>query len=367
MDQNADVIVVGAGVIGAMCAWRLAQSGLQVLVLDRSAPGSEASQAAIGLLSPHVAPGDHPAFGQLARASADRYSTLMAELIEVTGQQPEFRRCGRLAVVFEESELPALDELYRLNQALDQAVERATAEEVRSFEPGLNPSALGAVYFPDEARVDNTALTFAAVEAATRSGAHFERVEVKGIEVGRERTTTLFTRAGKFESDWTVLAAGAWSGRIAGVPQLPVEPVKGQALAVAGQPLRHIVGYGHGYTSPRGADQTLIGATAERVGFDQSVTYGALRDLSELGLRIAPGLASAEFLGAWAGLRPGTPDGLPYIGPFSELPNLLAATGHFRDGILLAPITAELIHGIITGQDHPLPLEPYSPDRAKAG
>jgi glycine oxidase len=366
MGTVADVIVVGAGVIGAMSAWRLAGAGLKVRVLERGAPGSEASQAAIGLLSPHVAPDDEPAFGVLARASAALYPTMLAEVEEVTGQRPEFRRCGRLAVVFEEAEMAWLDDLYRINVNLDGSVELATGEELRLFEPGLNPEVLGGVFFPEEARVDNTALTFAAMEAAKASGAKLERVAVTAIERGSEGHMVVKAHSRQYMCEWVVLAAGAWSGGIAGVPSLPVEPVKGQALAVAGQPLRHIVGYSHGYAAPRGTDQTLIGATAERVGYDQTTTLDGLRHLTALGLKLAPGLAKGEFMGAWAGLRPGSADGMPYIGPFAEFPNVIAATGHFRDGILLAPVTAELVRDLITNQPLAVPVEPYLPGRTVA-
>jgi glycine oxidase len=162
---------------------------------------------------------------------------------------------------------------------------------------------------------------------------------------------------------YIVLAAGCWSGEIDGLPPLPVEPVRGQALMVSGQPIRRIVNSPRGYLVPKGDSQTMIGATVEWAGYEEANTMGGLGELIDAGLEISPTLARSEFIGAWAGLRPSAPDLLPFIGPFGQLPNLIAATGHFRNGILFAPITAALVCGIILGEKPAVDLRSYSPDR----
>ncbi|UCG25375.1 MAG: FAD-dependent oxidoreductase, partial [Chloroflexota bacterium] len=262
-----------------------------------------------------------------------------------------------------------LDAMFDFNIANGINVERPTPDESRLLAPGLSPDTHGTLFFQHDAWVDNTALTQAIVRAAQNAGVVFERATVDGVERGSgSRGPTGVRWAGQVQwADWVVVAAGCWSGRISGMPPLPVEPARGQALAVAGQPVQRVVMSPRGYLVPRGDDQTLLGATVEEVGFDQSNTLDGVREVSAAGLEIAPVLRQCEFLGAWAGLRPATPDKLPFIGPFKGWENLIAATGHFRNGILLAPITAEMVRGIVTGQAPPIDFRPFSPDRVIKG
>jgi glycine oxidase len=262
-----------------------------------------------------------------------------------------------------EENLAGLEEAYVANKERGIPVERPTAAECQQLAPGLSPRLLGALFLPGDAWVDNTALTLAMVKAAEKSGAIFERGQVQAVVTEMGKATGVTVAGNTRTAGWIVLAAGCWSGQIDGLPPLPVQPVRGQAFMVAGQPIRRIVMSPRGYLVPKGDHQTMVGATVERVGFDDSGTLGGIAEVAQAGLEMAPRLAQNEFLGAWSGLRPGTPDDLPFIGPFASLPNVIAATGHFRNGILLAPITAAMVQAALLGETPPLALDPFLPGR----
>ena len=232
--------------------------------------------------------------------------------------------------------------------------------------PGLAPDTAGTLFFEQDAWVDNTALTLAMVQAAKQAGAVFQRAKARAIISRSGRVTGVHCDGDIYDAELVIVAAGAWSGQLAGMPALPVFPVRGQALAVDSQPIQRVVMSPRGYMVPKGTSQTMIGATEEPVGFEKRNTLRGLEEVTAAGLEMAPALGNAEFLGSWVGLRPATPDKLPYIGRFTQLPNLITATGHFRNGILLAPITAELIRDIVTGNTPLLDVHPLRPDRAAA-
>jgi glycine oxidase len=359
-----DALVIGAGIIGASCAWRLAQAGLSVSILDRSAPGSEASQAALGVLTFHGRTDVMPEPLQvLSRKSADFFPAIVEELREVTGYQIYFRQEGQLILAIEQHELAELERTLHVNREAGVEMQQASVDEAVLMEPNLNPEIAGALYSPSDAWVDNTALTQALFRAAETAGASFRRLAVTSIESKDGHVTGV--RAGKelVEADRVVLAAGCWSGQINGVPRLPVVPQRGQAFSVEGSFFRRVVHSRRAYVVPKGETQTMLGATVEDVGFDTTNTPGGIRDVASRVFEISPQLQSATFIGAWAGLRPGTPDDMPIIGPFDELPNLVIATGHFRNGILLAPITAQLVREVVLGEPTLVDLAPFSPDR----
>ncbi|GMR10098.1 MAG: glycine oxidase ThiO [Anaerolineae bacterium] len=356
-----DVLIVGAGIIGAASAWRLAQAGFNVTILDRSAPGSEASQAALGVLSFHGRPDTMPKpLRVLAQKSRDFYPAIIQELQEAVGEHVYFRQEGQLILAFNDDDLASLEGTLRVNREEGVELEEASIEEALMLEPNLNPEIAGALYSPNDAWVDNTALTQAFVRAAHQSGATFEQAEVTSVESRSGRVTGVNAGETLYEADWVVLAAGAWSGQIWNVP---VKPRRGQAYSVEGSYFKHVIHSPRGYIVPKGDTQTMLGATVEDVGFDLSNTPEGLGTVSRRAFEISPVLETSTFAGAWAGLRPGTPDDLPLIGPSAELPNLVIATGHFRNGILLAPITADLVRQIVAGETPELNLLPYSPDR----
>ncbi len=360
-----DVLIIGAGIIGAASAWRLSQAGLSVKVLDRTAPGSEASQAALGVLTFHGRPDTMPKpLRLLARKSRDFYPAVIDELEEDLGERVYFRQEGQIILAITDDDLPSMEETLRVNRAEGVELEQASPEEVRLLEPNINPEIAGALYSPHDAWVDNTALTQAFVSAAQQAGAVFEQAEVTSVETNNGRVASLLAGEARYESDWVVLAAGAWSGQIDGVPNVPVTPRRGQAYSVEGSYFKRVIHSPRAYIVPKGKNQTMLGATVEDVGFNASNTPDGLGAISTRAFEISHVLETSTFIGAWAGLRPGTPDNLPIIGISGERPNLVIATGHFRNGILLAPITADLVRQIVVGDTPDLDLAPYSPSRS---
>lgn len=356
-----DALIIGAGIVGAACAWRLSQAGLSVRVLDRTAPGSEASQAALGVLTFHGRPDTMPEpMRALAHKSRAYYPAIIDELEEVVGERVYFRQEGQLILGMNEDDMPSLEETLRVNRLEGVELERATPKEALMLEPNLNPEIAGALYSPHDGWVDNTALTQAIVRAAQQAGAVFEQAEVNSVETGNGQIKRVRAGEAHYESDWVVLAAGAWSGQIWNVP---VKPRRGQAYSVEGSYFKRVIHSPRAYIVPKYEAQTMLGATVEDVGFDASNTPDGLGSISTRAFEISPRLETSTFVGAWAGLRPGTPDDLPIIGPAVEFPNLVLATGHFRNGILLAPITADLVRQIVVGDTPDLDLAPFSPDR----
>jgi glycine oxidase len=358
-----DVIVIGAGVIGAACAWRLRQAGLNVTWLEREAPAAGASRAALGVLHFHATPGAPAGFAHLTRRSAALYPALIEALYAATGERVPYQAEGELSIALAEEDWRDLEADFAWNAALGIAAERLSTEDCLRLEPGLNPAVLGGMFYPGDASVDNAALTLALARAARRDGVSLESAAVTAVTCHNGRVSGVRAGEREYAADWVVLAAGCWSGQIAGVPPLPVRPVRGQALAVGGRPVRRMISSARGHVVPRASGHTLVGATVEEVGYDDGLTLGGVAEVAAIGLEIAPRLAGLAWAGAWAGLRPGTPDGMPYIGPFAGCPNLIAATGHFRNGILLAPSTAELVTRYMRGEEVGEAAKGLGPDR----
>ena len=358
--KNPDVIIVGAGVIGCACARLLARSGAKVLVLDRGEPGAEASNAAAGMLAPLGEAHEPGPFFDLLRESAALFPALAKELFDETGIDVEYRREGLLEVAFGDDDERALRERVRSIAARGLAVEAWDSTAVREREPAVAEDVLFGMVLPDDHRVDSVKLTRALWRSAADAGAEFRvgapvtRVIEKpnGVEVGGER----------IQASEVVIAAGAFSGLIPGALPRPdaVRPVRGQMVAVEAprRLLRRSVKSAHAYLVPRDDGRVLIGATVEDVGFDKTVTASAVRDLLAAATRIVPAIASCRFRDAWAGLRPRSSTDLPIIARARE--GLIVATGHFRNGIVLAPITAALIADLASGRRPSLDLTPFS-------
>ena len=257
-------------------------------------------------------------------------------------------------------DMSSLEEILHVNRLEGVELERATPKEALMLEPNLNPEIAGALYSPHDAWVDNTALTQAIVRAAQQAGAVFKQAEVDSIETNNGQIAGVRAGEAQYESDWVVLAAGAWSGQIWNVP---VKPRRGQAYSVEGSYFRRVIHSPRAYIVPKDEAQTVLGAAVEDVGFDSANTPDGLGFVSKGAFEISPTLETSKFSGAWAGLRPGTPDDLPIIGPATEFPNLVLATGHFRNGILLAPITADLVRQVVVGETSSFDLDEFSPDR----
>lgn len=336
-----DVIITGAGIIGVSLALELRQRGASVLVLDRTEPGSEASSAAAGMLAP-ADPETPEALRPLAMESARMFAAFVQRVESAAGIQVDFRRVGTIALM-PESTAP-------------REYRGLSAAELQPLEPSIHLSEHSA-YFVREDSVDPHLLTRAALAAARTLG-----VEVRGhtavTEIrARGDAVEVVTQADIFSAPSAVDCRGAWSGA-------SVRPRKGQMLYVLPQAtlLQHVLRAPEVYIVPRSSGKILIGATVEDVGFDKSVDPNAISQLLTAATKYLPQLASAPITQSWAGLRPGTPDDLPIIGP-TDVPRVFAATGHFRNGILLAPVTAQIMADLIHGHPSALDIRAFSPGR----
>lgn len=359
MTAPIDVTIVGAGVMGCAVAFELARRGTNVVVLERSVPGAEASGAAAGMLGAQVeshAPGP---FVDLCVASRERFGTWADRLRQASGIDVEHRVCGITSAAFDRAELDRMEEHAAWQRGAGLRAESLRASDVRAAEPEIAPDVIGGVFFPDDARVDPPRLLKALRVAAERAGARFRTgAVVRGVAQidGRARGVTL--ESGEtMESEHVVLAAGSWSTLVGGTPLAPdaIRPARGQIveLLLPSPIQRGIVVGSKAYLSPRDDGRVLCGSTLEFVGFERGVTAGAVRDLLTAATRMMPRLAGADLGRAWSSFRPYTENEMPFIGP-SRVEQLWLATGHFRNGILLSPITAEIVAALVSGEKPPI-------------
>jgi glycine oxidase len=360
-----DAIVVGGGVIGCAVAWALAREGLGVLLLERDRLGEQASRAAAGMLAPLAELEPESPLRGAGLESLERFPGVVEELRELSGIDPELRRVGNLRAAFPD-EAPAARARALATRAHECVwLER---EEARKREPRLAEGISGAIWSPREAHVNSRLLTLAFAGAAVRRGAEL-RTGVDALELVRagERIAGVRTPAGELSAAAVVLCAGAWTRPFqasAGI-RLPVEPIRGQMLRLESPrpPLGAIV-WGHGiYLVPRDDGTLLAGATVEEAGFEVRNTAAGLSQLLRDACALLPVLGGATFLEAWAGLRPATPDRRPLIGPVPGAEGLWLAAGHFRNGVLLAPFTAERLAAGIARGERPADLAPFDPAR----
>ncbi len=368
--MKADVVVIGAGVQGCAVAWRLAQAGRDVVVLERAIPGAEASSAAGGILSPGVEALEPGPFYDLGRASLARYPAFVAELEAATGLALGYRAAGTLEVALDDQHARLLAGRAAKLQAAGLPVTVLDDAEVRRLEPGLSPETRGALWFEDEGSLDPRQLGRALAIAAQRAGARFLTGQVRAIRREGGRVAGVDHEAGPVDAPAVVLAAGSWAMQVAGhgLPPGAVRPVRGQMAVLDTRPplLARVVFSGHGYVVPRPDGRVLCGSTMEEVGFEKAVTAGGLRHVLEVGMEIAPALARAPLVESWSNFRPASPDGEPILGP-GAVPGLLYATGHTRNGILLCPVTADAVAAVLLGRAPPVDLALFSPARLGAG
>jgi glycine oxidase len=350
--------VIGAGLIGLACAWRMHGRGLSVLVVDRAAaPGAETSHVAAGMLAP-VTEAD---FGEESRLMVnlrgrERWPAFAAELEERSGLPTGYRESGALVVAADRDDAEALRRLHGFQVSLGLEAEWLAPSACRRLEPGLSPRIAGGILAHDEALADPraTVRALAAVVDEVALG-----VEVTSIEHSGGRVSGLHTTQGPLECAAVVVAAGAWSPGLAPVGEgPPVRPVKGQILELRPRvgleaPLSRIVRTPRCYLVPRSDGRVVLGATVEEQGFDTAVTADGVFRLLEAAWEVLPEVGELELLGARAGLRPGTPDNGPVVGADGELEGLVWATGHWRNGVLLAPLTGELVAALVAGTDAP--------------
>ena len=329
-----------------------------------------ASDAAAGMLAPVTEAhfGEEPLL-PLNLESAKTYPRFAAELEAASGESPGYRETGTLAVARDLDDHAVLDRVARFQTSLGLQVERLRARECRSLEPGLAGSIRSGVFVRDDHQIDNRALMTALHTACARSGVELRPGAVTRVVLHEGRVGAVeVSGGGSVRCERCVLAAGAWSSSVGGLPEdarLQVRPVKGQLLHLKGAPEaipQHTIRGIHVYMVPRGDGRLVVGATVEERAFDVSVMAGAVHDLLRDAYELFPGVAELELSEVSVGLRPGTPDNAPLLGE-TEVPGLFAATGHHRNGILLAPLTAEtIVHLLLTGET-PVAIQPFSPQR----
>jgi glycine oxidase len=367
-----DVVVVGGGVIGLATAWRSLGRGLRVTVADPE-PGSKASHVAAGMLTPvsELTYGEE-ALLRLGLASRDRYPSFVAELEEVSGLGTGFRGDGTLQVALDGDDLAVLEELRRFQESLGIPAEALTGRECRGLEPMLAPSVRGGLLAPADGSVDPRRLSAALLAAVERLGGTLVRERVTEVLTEDGRAAGVRLESGEVvRAGQVVVAAGPWSPDLKGVPDgvlPPVRPVKGQVVRLRsdtpflGRCVRGLVRGSSVYLVPRHDGEIVVGATQEEMGFDTTVTAGGLWELLRDARELLPGVTELAFTEVNAGLRPGSPDNAPVLGA-SALPGLLLATGHFRNGVLLAPVTGDVMAEILATGTAPEVARPFSPGR----
>jgi glycine oxidase len=351
--KSWDVIIIGGGIIGLSLSIALRKRGATVLVVERGEPGQEASHAAAGMLAdfPLETP---PALQALATASARMYPEFVHELQDESGMDVDLRAQGAIFFPSPEhlSERPTL--------LADHPLPLPLAE----LEPCLAHIERPAIYLK-EGSVDPRALTTATLKAARHRGVDISSgTAVTAVLLSNGSAAGVATGRTSYSARTVVNCAGAWAGQFP-PHQFPARPVKGQMLSVAGASrdlVRHVIRASEIYLVPRRDGRILIGATVEEAGYDKRTNADTIQRMRRAAIRLVPALSQARMLEAWAGLRPGSPDNLPILGKTST-PGYFVATGHFRDGILLAPITAHIMARVITGADPGYDLSPFSPDR----
>ena len=356
------VAIIGGGVIGAAVAWRLAQRGVDVVVLDDGSRPGVASIAAGGMLAPLAEAPQPGPFLELGLDSLRRWPAFAAELEARTATPVGYERAGKLIAALTAAEVDALAATYATAHT---GVETLAGAQARQLEPALSTDVRAAVLIREDHRVDNVALHAALRRAATLAGARFVEARVSAIRSESGRATGVMAEHATLDADVVVLAAGAWSGLLDGLPRnLPIRAVRGQMVAL--RPPRVLFGHtlasAHVYLVPRPDGRVIVGSTMEEAGFDATTSPEALAGLRGDALRLVPALADAARAAAWAGLRPATSDDLPVLGEDPEMAGLFYSTGHFRNGILLTPVTADAIAASILGAND-VDLAPYSPAR----
>jgi glycine oxidase len=354
--KQHDAVIVGAGVIGLACAWRAAERGLRVLVIERDRPGAGASSVAAGMLAPvGEATWGEDRLLELALGSHRLWSRFATELSVAAGREVGHLELGALHVALDRDEAAELRRRFELMRSLDLAADWLRPRECRELEPGL-ANVTGGVHAPHEAAVDSRALVAALVAAFEAAGGRLETGEVTAALVEDGRLAGVRTAGGReHRARATVLAAGSWSAAdwLPAEARPPIRPVKGQILTLRGpaaEPVcERIVVTERVYVVPRGDGRVVVGATVEEQGFDTRVTAGGVHELLREAYRALPDVAELELVEMSAGLRPATPDNVPLIGP-GAIDGLVLATGHFRNGILLAPVTAERVAALLEGQ-----------------
>ncbi len=351
MARTADCVIIGGGAIGCAAALRLAQAKLKVVVVERTAPGAEASTAAAGILAAQEASEGPGPLARLLLDSRALFRGLAAEIRECVDVDIGYRETGVLSLCFTDEQSLALRQRYAWQETVGLPVRRLTGADVRAAEPAVSETVMGGLCFPDDGQVEPKIYVPALALAAARAGAVFESgVVVRRIVREGDRVLGVETTNERIVAPNVVLAAGSWSGLIEAPTPIPtITPVRGQIVELETRaPLFHgtLVPPTGGYVVARPDGRVLCGSTLERVGFDKNVTAGGMRRVLDIALTLVPALAHATVRSTWANLRPTADDQLPILGA-SSIPGLVFATGHYKHGILLSPVTAEIVRDLV--------------------
>lgn len=368
MKACVDVAVIGGGVIGCSVAYHAARRGARVALFEAGQIGSGASGAAAGMLAAQAEAREPGPFLNLLLASREMHRPFGEELYEETGLDPEYIWAGTLRAAADESSAEDLRVRYLWQKQRGLSARWMVPDEARDLEPALSSRTVAALYLPEDGQVNSPRLVRALSLAAARRGTRIEEfTNVCGLVVERSRIEGVRTSAGETAAGTVVLASGASSASLVrGLDvEVPVHPVKGEILAAVPRslPIKANVWDDRCYMVPKRDGRVVIGATEEPGVRDPRPTLGGIAALSGAAVRLVPGISDAPFASAWGGLRPGTPDGLPVLGPVEDLEGLLLATGHYRNGVLLAPLTGEVISTLALGETPVKDISPFSPDR----
>jgi len=364
---SSDVVIIGGGVIGLSLAYQLALEGVSVTVLERGQIGQEASSAGAGILAPQAEMEEMSPLTELCLASKNLYSNFVHQLVSKTGIDIEFSQAGLLYAAFSGEEHAELEGRYRWQSALGLSIQKLTPSEALGVEKNLSSSVFSALFFPEEAHVDNIklmeALRVACVQMEVRLVAGCQGISIRA---DGQRVSGVEGTSGLWLTRKAVIAAGSWSGMIT-TPlsyKLPIKPARGQMIAVkSSAPFLRRPVYSHrGYLVPRNDGRIFLGTTVEWAGYDKSVTVEGMQHILSAGVEIFPGIKSFPISSYWAGFRPHCEDGNPVLGA-TDAEGLYIATGHFRNGLLLAPITAKLLTDLIIRRTSSKLLEVFSPSR----
>ena len=366
--KTADVLIIGGGIIGCSIAVELSRTGVQVLLLERDRIGCEASGEAAGMLAPQAEGLSPGPFLDLCLKSREMFDPLDELLKEETGIDIEYVRSGTLFLLLTDEDEILAKRMFEEQRGRGLTVEWWDRQQLLEAEPHVTPEVRGALCFPDDHQVQNARMVRALALLGARRGVQLvEGSPVTGIVRDRDRVIGVRSLTETYHAGKVVVAAGAWSGGIGQLlnQDIPIRPARGQLLSVetGGNFSRHILYSGKGYVTPWPNGEVVVGSTIEFVGFEKQITVAGIGELLTMARRLVPALASRPILRAWSGFRPWTPDELPYLGAVPGSPGLYIASGHGRNGILLAPITGQLMAELLRDEHPSLSLDPFRLDR----
>lgn len=366
--ETPDFLIIGGGIIGCTLARELARVSKKVVVVDSGSVGGGASSAAAGLLPPTLGAASADALVELGYQSAALYESWIEELRSEGAGDVGFRRCGLLDVWTEPSQEEQQRSWHAANRRPERRIEFLSGEELHHLEPALTSPLRGATYYPDDAQVDPPLLMRGVARAAELAGVTIREYQIiHRLVLDGDRIAIVHTDSARYVAATVVLCAGAWSGKVAGLLglSLPTRPVKGQMLMAdcRASSVRIPIRAGNALFVPRADGRLALGVTVEEAGYDPRVTLAGVRSILDWTSAVVPAVGQLPLLRTWAGLRPATPDGWPYMGPLLPLGNCWVSTGHYRKGILLAPLCARLMARSILADRLDEVLIPFKPTR----